>query len=109
VTTLVIGRSALPYNITTGSDDNLDLAVTDRPIGVSRNSARGAAAWQIDVRLSKIFVMGRRRIELLADVFNATNQPNWATFDGVVSNATFGRPTSSGDPRQVQIGMRVDF
>jgi outer membrane receptor protein involved in Fe transport len=109
LTTLVIGRSALPYNITTGSDDNLDLAVTDRPIGVSRNSARGAAAWQIDLRLSKVFVLGRRRLELLADVFNATNQRNWAAFDGVVSNATFGRPTSSGDPRQVQVGMRVDF
>jgi hypothetical protein len=53
--------------------------------------------------------MGRRRLELLADVFNATNQRNWATFDGVVSNATFGRPTSSGEPRQVQVGIRVDF
>ena len=109
LSTLVIGRSAQPYNITTGSDDNGDLAVTDRPIGVSRNAARGGASWQIDARLSKAVVIGRRRIELLADVFNVTNQRNWTAFDGVVSNATFGSPTSSGDPRQVQVGIRVDF
>jgi len=109
LSTVVMARGALPYNITTGSDDNGDLAVTDRPIGVSRNAARGGAAWQIDVRLSKAIVVGHRRVELLADVFNATNQRNWTAFDGVVSNATFGRPTSSGDARQVQVGIRVDF
>jgi outer membrane receptor protein involved in Fe transport len=103
LSTLVMGRSALPYNI------NGDLAVTDRPVGVKRNAARGGASWQIDVRLSKAVVIGRRRVELLADAFNLTNQRNWTAFDGVVSNATFGSPTSSGDPRQVQLGIRVDF
>ena len=39
-TLLLTARSALPYNITTGADDNGDLAVTDRPLNVSRNSAR---------------------------------------------------------------------
>ncbi len=107
--TVLTARSALPYNITTGADDNQDLAITDRPLGVLRNSARGAAAWQLDFRLSKTLAIGRQRIELLADIFNVTNQPNWAAFDGVISNATFGKPTSSGDPRQVQLGIRVDF
>jgi carboxypeptidase family protein/TonB-dependent receptor-like protein len=109
LTTLFTARSAFPYNITTGSDDNGDLAITDRPAGVTRNSARGAAAWQLDLRLSKVIAVGRHRMELLAEAFNVTNQRNWTAFDGVVTNGTFGKPTASGDPRQIQAGVRVDF
>jgi hypothetical protein len=108
-TLLLTARSALPYNITTGADDNGDLAFTDRPLNVSRNSARSEPAWQLDGRLSRIFRIGRQRIELLADVFNTTNHPNWTAFDGVITNFTFGQPTSSTDARQVQFGVRVDF
>ena len=100
---------ALGSTITTGADDNLDLAVNDRPLGVSRNSLRSAAAWQLDLRLSKVVALGRHRVELLAEAFNVTNQRNWTAFDGVITNATFGKPTSSGDPRQIQAGIRVDF
>jgi len=107
--TLLTARSGLPYNVTTGADNNGDLATTDRPFGVSRNSARGSGAWQLDGRVSRIVGIGRRRIEVLVEVFNVTNQPNWAVFDGVVTNATFGKPTSSGEPRQVQVGARFDF
>jgi hypothetical protein len=109
LTTLLTARSALPYNLTTGSDDNGDLAVNDRPFGISRNSARDAGAWQLDVRLSKVVTIGRQPMELLAEVFNVTNERNWTAFDGVVTNATFGRPTSSGAPRQIQVRLRVDF
>lgn len=44
--------SALPYNITTGFDDNGDTVINDRPAGVGRNSARGASRWEIGSRLS---------------------------------------------------------
>lgn len=44
--------SALPYNITTGFDNNGDTVINDRPTGVGRNSARGAARWEIGSRLS---------------------------------------------------------
>ena len=44
--------SALPYNITTGFDDNGDTVINDRPLGVGRNSARGAARWEIGSRFS---------------------------------------------------------
>ena len=36
-------QSALPYNITTGRDDNGDTISNDRPAGVTRNSGRGRA------------------------------------------------------------------
>ena len=42
-------QSALPYNITTGRDDNGDTVSNDRPAGVTRNSGRGSA--QVDVGL----------------------------------------------------------
>jgi len=35
--------SALPYNITTGRDDNGDTVSNDRPSGVTRNTGRGSA------------------------------------------------------------------
>ena len=37
-------QSALPYNITTGRDDNGDTVSNDRPAGVARNSGRGRRA-----------------------------------------------------------------
>lgn len=48
----VSARSALPYNITTGSDDNHDGVFNDRPAGVSRNSARGSAFVDVGGRVS---------------------------------------------------------
>lgn len=44
-------QSALPYNVTTGQDDNGDTTSNDRPAGVSRNSARGAMQAEMNARL----------------------------------------------------------
>jgi hypothetical protein len=52
VSTIFQASSALPYNITTGFDDNGDTVINDRPFGVGRNSARGKARWEIGSRLS---------------------------------------------------------
>ena len=49
---IVNGTSALPYNITTGFDNNGDTVINDRPLSVGRNSARGAARWELGTRLS---------------------------------------------------------
>ena len=51
-------QSAAPYNITTGHDDNRDGVSNDRPAGVSRNSARGAARYDTNVRFSRGFGFG---------------------------------------------------
>ncbi len=50
--------SAPPYTITTGRDDNGDTISNDRPFGVTRNGARGAAQWQLSTRLSWRFGWG---------------------------------------------------
>jgi len=52
ISTIFQATSALPYNITTGFDNNGDTVINDRPAGVGRNSARGASRWEIGSRLS---------------------------------------------------------
>ncbi|HET6974908.1 MAG TPA: TonB-dependent receptor [Pyrinomonadaceae bacterium] len=52
ISTIFQATSALPYNITTGFDNNGDTVINDRPLGTGRNSARGASRWEIGSRLS---------------------------------------------------------
>jgi hypothetical protein len=56
----VTGRAGAPYNITTGRDDNGDSVFNDRPAGVTRNSARGDATWDVGTRVSYAFGFGTR-------------------------------------------------
>jgi hypothetical protein len=59
--TMVNSSSGLPYNITTGFDDNHDTVSNDRPAGVGRNSARGEGRWDVGGRLSWAFGFGQPR------------------------------------------------
>lgn len=52
ISTIFQATSALPYNLTTGFDDNGDTVINDRPAGVGRNSGRGKGRWEIGSRLS---------------------------------------------------------
>jgi hypothetical protein len=51
--------SATPYNITTGFDNNGDAVINDRPLGLKRNSARGAGQFNLGTRLSWAFGFGK--------------------------------------------------
>ncbi|MBI3490185.1 MAG: carboxypeptidase regulatory-like domain-containing protein [Acidobacteria bacterium] len=53
-------QSALPYNITTGRDDNGDTISNDRPAGVTRNTGRGSAQVDLGARLSWSMGFGTR-------------------------------------------------
>ena len=57
--TVFQANSATPYNITTGFDGNGDSVVNDRPLGVARNSARGAGRVDLGTRLSWGFGFGK--------------------------------------------------
>ncbi|MGE5245329.1 MAG: carboxypeptidase regulatory-like domain-containing protein [Betaproteobacteria bacterium] len=50
--TAVRVQSGLPYDITTGRDENGDTVSNDRPAGVTRNSGRGTATVDVGARLS---------------------------------------------------------
>ncbi len=45
-------QSALPYNITTGFDENHDTVSNDRPAGVTRNTGRGGTIVDVGSRLT---------------------------------------------------------
>jgi len=108
--------SASPYTLTTGLDDNEDGLTGDRPAGVGRNSERGAASAEFDVRVSKTFglppVSGDTdgsKLALTLDAFNLMNTVNPRGFVGNMSSSLFGQPTSSGSARRLQAGMRWRF
>jgi hypothetical protein len=107
--------SALPFNPVTGNDRNNDTNVNDRPVGVGRNSARGFGFASLDLRLSRRFPLGGRgAVEAIVEAFNATNRSNFQlpnnTFGpGDTPRAGYGQPTQAADPRQMQLGLRIDF
>ncbi len=108
-------ESALPFTLQTGTDRNFDTNVNDRPVGVGRNTGRGFDFASLDLRLSRKFQLTERlRLEVMAESFNTLNRtnlqlPNRVFGTGVEPLASFGRATAAGDPRQVQLGLRLSF
>jgi hypothetical protein len=56
-----VAQSAVPYTVITGSDDNRDGVTNDRPAGVARNSERGAARFDLNIRVTRGFGFGGSR------------------------------------------------
>ena len=107
--------SAPPFNVQTGADRNFDTNVNDRPAGVPRNSARGFDYASLDLRLARRVPVGERAsLELIAEGFNLLNRanlqlPNNVYGTGATPLPTFGRPTAADNPRQLQLGLRLNF
>lgn len=107
--------SAIPFNITTGSDANQDGLANDRPAGVTRNTGNGPMYANVDIRLSKRFVLGSHRehgtkyLEMRIDAFNALNQVNATNYIGVLSSPLFGQANSALPARQIQLSMKTSF
>jgi hypothetical protein len=105
-------QTARPYNVITGTDDNGDGWLRDRPPGVGRNSNRGSDYLALDLRVSKEFDIRELSLQFLVDFFNITNHVNYdpESFNGnLASGENFGRPSVAFNPRQIQFGMRVEF
>jgi outer membrane receptor protein involved in Fe transport len=124
-------QSGRPFNITTGTDDNGDGHLKDRPAGLGRNAGRAAPTYIWDTRLSRPFKIGERvNVSPTVDMFNVVNHPNFdaesyiGTLNagcptgvgppacGTLQNpgSAFGKPTDIGSPaRQLQLGIRVVF
>jgi carboxypeptidase family protein/TonB-dependent receptor-like protein len=132
---LVQSRTGLPWNVITGSDNNGDQSVNDRPdlaasdgdptskttyssaftgrVGnLPRNSNRGPSFAQVDLRLSKLVRARRYSFEGFIEAFNVLNRANLGLPNGTLISASFGRPTglaSGASPRQVELGFRFNF
>jgi outer membrane receptor for ferrienterochelin and colicin len=105
--------SAPPYNIITGTDDNGDANLNDRPEGVDRNSARGSDLWTVNLRLAKTIPIEQTNLQVIVEAFNVFNHVNPTGYVGNLSSANFGEPTRTAEgafgPRQIQFGLRFDF
>ena len=110
--------SPLPFNVQTGSDNNGDTNTNDRPAGLGRNTGLGFDSFTLDVRLSRSFRLTERvRLEGLAEAFNILNRTNRELPNNIFGNGRypgapapgFGVPTAVGDPRELQLALRIRF
>ena len=107
--------SGAPFNIVTGTDNNNDTTVNDRPASVGRNSGRMPSTSSVDVRLLRSFQLtAQHRLEVMVEAFNLLNHVNILNVNNTYGNAatplpSFGQPTAAGDPRQIQLGVRWSF
>jgi hypothetical protein len=82
---------------------------------VNRNSFRGLPNERIDANLAKTFTFKERfRVTTSVEAFNLFNHSNYGSYNTVVTNATYGTPTSTSGvlafyARQLQFSGRLDF
>ena len=133
----VTGSSAPPYSIRTGFDDNGDLVFNDRPVGVGRNTQRGAAQWTINTVFGYQLALGKRApsgppittviqgggvpsvqtfqppprylLQFFVQAQNLTNRANYTGYVGTLTSPFFGQPTSVSPMRRIDIGFNLNF
>ncbi|HVC20906.1 MAG TPA: TonB-dependent receptor [Vicinamibacterales bacterium] len=118
--------SGMPYNITTGVDNNGDGSPrSDRPIVdgvlVERNSGVGRPLYDVSPFIERVFAVGAGyRLQLRIEAFNVFNHADIYGYNGVYGNsvtgralATFGQPTGGlsgvGPGREFQLIARLVF
>jgi hypothetical protein len=119
------------YSILAGSDINGDgFPFNDRVGDIGRNSYRGDAYYDTDIRVQKLLSLNERvSVNLSAEVLNLLNRVSVqdvdqvygngeflgpvpkAYGDGVASpaNPTFGSPTFAAPARQFQLSLKLQF
>jgi len=123
--TVVKLNSGVPYDITTGTDDNGDDVTNDRPAGVTRNTGNGPGYADVDVHLSKDFRLLRvgqhARLEFGVDAFNLFNRVNFKNFIGVcgcqnldevptaTTSDTFRHADGAQSARELQLSFKFRF
>jgi hypothetical protein len=101
-------RSALPYSGATAAPrpDGKPFGFRPEP----RNTRRGDSAMSLDVRIGKNVRLGRgRSATAFLEMFNLTNQLNYASYTETLTSTSFGQPTTAGPMRRIQLGVRFDF
>jgi hypothetical protein len=112
--------SALPFNITTGTNTIQGTAARPTVGGafISRNAGEGFDFLNLGARLSRSFRISETvTLQGMVEAFNALNHFNGVTNNGVFGggayptnpSATFGQVTSVSDPRTLQLALRLRF
>lgn len=111
--TLTSLHSALPYNITTGFDNNQDTNPNDRPLGVGSNSSRGAGYFSIDLHVARPVTFKAKGhnfgCEFAVDSFNLLNHTNPSNYVGVQTSPVFGLPNAAYNGRELQFSVQARF
>jgi outer membrane receptor protein involved in Fe transport len=76
-----------------------------------RNSFRNPGYVNFDASMLKNnkFYREKVNLQLRFDFFNVLNHVNLGGVDGNMFSSTFGKVTSTGDPRIIQLGARISF
>jgi len=111
-----------PYTITTGSDDNLDGVLNDRPDGVPLRSLRTPGQATANLRVSYVLIntganggappppgVRRYRVSLNLNASNVANRANLGGYSGNMLSDNFMRPTLVVNPRRVDLGLNIAF
>jgi hypothetical protein len=103
-----------PVNVTTGSDNNHDGVVNDRPPGYARNSMPGPGVINLDLNAEHDFPLSRkskeaRTLTVAVNAFNVLNHPNYVTYVGVITSPYFGRPVAAQPQRRIQLNLQFKF
>jgi hypothetical protein len=106
--------SGLPVNVTTGSDNNGDGVVNDRPFNVPRNSMHGPGLINLDLNVSHDFALSKSRehpkvLSVSLNSFNVLNHVNDVTYIGVITSPFFGRAVAAQPPRRMQVNLQFKF
>jgi outer membrane receptor protein involved in Fe transport len=116
-------QSGRPLTATVGGDPNGDTNTsTDRPPYVGRDTYTGPNLLTADIRLTRDIPLYRDRaaLRLMFEAFNVTNRANFnaittaqynfnATTRVFTPNATFLTPTTTYDPRILQLAAKITF
>jgi hypothetical protein len=120
LSTILQYYSPLPFNITAGNTTIQGTAARPTVNGdfIGRNTGKGFDFFTVSARLSRVFPISERvRLEAVAEAFNALNHVNGVTLNGVFGSGayptnpspTFMRTTAVGDPRSLQLALRLTF
>ncbi|MGH9560568.1 MAG: TonB-dependent receptor domain-containing protein, partial [Terracidiphilus sp.] len=131
--------SGLPYNVTTGTDDNGDGIFNDRPSyadapapgvtstpfgllstntvngDVPRNLGTMPRLVHLDTNLSRAWKIGRNRpdrpstLTLNLRTANLLNHTNVAAVSSIVSSPVFAQPVAAESARRIELGARFAF
>jgi Carboxypeptidase regulatory-like domain/TonB dependent receptor len=99
----------LPAGTYSGTGQN---AITVENKG-GRNGARGPTYSELDLRVGyRVRLGAARTLDVFAETFNVTNEPNFNNPTGDMRSASFlsvGSLFGGGIPRQLQLGARLGF
>jgi outer membrane receptor protein involved in Fe transport len=79
--------------------------------GDARNGTiRGPGYTAVNVGLYKTFpIVSRFNAEFRAEAFNIANHPNFETVDTGLGDGSYGQVTSAGDPRILELALKLNF